>query len=126
MMKRAYELILSMTAMIVLLIPAVITALVVSLTSEGPVWYWSKRVGLNHCLFRMPKFSTMGAVWKPRSAIATIDSRQGLKIASIEEPAYTLGYINRQKLLKAANNHSKNSYGDYLRMIAGKEVKHAF
>lgn len=50
--------------------------------------------------------------------IATIERRQGLKIACIEEIAYKMGYINREQLLKAAGNHQKNSYGAYLGMIA--------
>ncbi len=57
--------------------------------------------------------------------IATIERRQGLKMACIEEIAYKLGYIDRQKLLKAADSHSKNAYGDYLRMIAAQEVPDA-
>ncbi len=57
--------------------------------------------------------------------IATIEKRQGLKMACIEEIAYKLGYIDRQKLLKAADSHSKNAYGDYLRMIAAQEVPDA-
>ena len=50
--------------------------------------------------------------------IATIEKRQGLKMACIEEIAYKLGYIDREQLLKAAELHNKNSYGEYLRMVA--------
>jgi glucose-1-phosphate thymidylyltransferase len=50
--------------------------------------------------------------------IATIERRQGLKMACIEEIAYRLGYIDREALLRAAENHSKNSYGEYLRKVA--------
>jgi len=57
--------------------------------------------------------------------IATIERRQGLKTACIEEIAYKLGYIDRQQLLKAAENHKKNSYGDYLRMVAEQGVPNA-
>jgi glucose-1-phosphate thymidylyltransferase len=57
--------------------------------------------------------------------IATIEKRQGLKLACIEEIAYGLGYIDRRKLLAAADRHSKNSYGEYLRLIAGQEAPHA-
>ncbi len=57
--------------------------------------------------------------------IATIERRQGLKTACIEEIAYKLGYIGRDALLKAAENHSKNSYGEYLRMIAEQGVPNA-
>jgi glucose-1-phosphate thymidylyltransferase len=58
--------------------------------------------------------------------IATIEKRQGLKMACIEEIAYRLGYIDKQKLLKAAENHKKNAYGDYLRTVAEQEVPNAF
>ena len=57
--------------------------------------------------------------------IATIEKRQGLKMACIEEIAYKLGYIDKQQLLKAADNHSKNAYGDYLRMVAEQGVPNA-
>ena len=50
--------------------------------------------------------------------IATIERRQGLKMACIEEIAYTLGYIDREQLLKAAEDHRKNAYGEYLKMVA--------
>jgi glucose-1-phosphate thymidylyltransferase len=58
--------------------------------------------------------------------IATIEKRQGLKMACIEEIAYMLGYMNKQQLLKAAEHHSKNAYGDYLKMIADQGVPNAF
>jgi glucose-1-phosphate thymidylyltransferase len=58
--------------------------------------------------------------------IATIEKRQGLKLACIEEIAYGLSYITKDQLLKAADNHSKNAYGEYLRMVAESEVPHAF
>ncbi|MDA8421767.1 MAG: glucose-1-phosphate thymidylyltransferase RfbA [Nitrospiraceae bacterium] len=57
--------------------------------------------------------------------IATIEKRQGLKMACIEEIAYKLGYIDKQKLLKAAESHNKNAYGAYLRMVAEQEVPNA-
>jgi glucose-1-phosphate thymidylyltransferase len=57
--------------------------------------------------------------------IATIEKRQGLKMACIEEIAYKLGYIDKQGLLKAAEFHKKNSYGDYLTMVAEQEVPNA-
>jgi len=58
--------------------------------------------------------------------IATIERRQGLKLACIEEIAYTLGYIDKERLLKAAADHEKNNYGQYLRMIAEQGVPGAF
>jgi len=57
--------------------------------------------------------------------VATIEKRQGLKMACIEEIAYELGYIDKEKLLKAAENHKKNAYGEYLKLVAEKGVPHA-
>ncbi len=58
--------------------------------------------------------------------IATIERRQGLKMACIEEIAFRLGYIGREQLLKAAQDHSKNAYGEYLRMVADQGAPGAF
>ena len=52
--------------------------------------------------------------------IATMESRQGLKIGCIEEIAYRKGFINREELLKIADKYNNNNYGEYLRKIAGK------
>ncbi len=46
--------------------------------------------------------------------IQTIENRQGLKIACIEEIAYTMGYIDKEQLQKIANSMNKNEYGQYL------------
>ncbi len=46
--------------------------------------------------------------------IQTIENRQGLKIACIEEIAYEMGYITKEKLLELAKPLSKNQYGEYL------------
>ena len=54
--------------------------------------------------------------------IATIERRQGLKMACIEEIAFNLGYIGREQLLKAAADHKQNAYGEYLRMVAEQGV----
>lgn len=49
--------------------------------------------------------------------IATIEKRQGLKIACIEEIAYKLGYIKEHQLKKLANSLNKSEYGKYLLRI---------
>jgi len=54
--------------------------------------------------------------------ISTIEKRQGLKIACVEEIAYTLGYINRDDLLKLAVPYKNNGYGKYLQAIAEQGV----
>ena len=53
--------------------------------------------------------------------ISTIENRQGLKVACIEEIAYTQGYINKTQLLKLAEPLKKNEYGKYLIKIADQE-----
>jgi glucose-1-phosphate thymidylyltransferase len=49
--------------------------------------------------------------------IATVERRQGLKIACIEEIAYGQGWISKDALLKIADGLNKNSYGAYLRKL---------
>ncbi len=46
--------------------------------------------------------------------IATIEHRQGLKIACLEEIAYLKGYITGEQLLVLAQPTNKNNYGEYL------------
>jgi len=46
--------------------------------------------------------------------IQTIENRQGLKVACLEEIAYEMGYIDKEKLLKLAEPLKKNQYGQYL------------
>ena len=59
MMKRIFDLFLAIFASILLCIPIALVALWVRATSEGPVIYWSDRIGRNNKVFRMPKFRTM-------------------------------------------------------------------
>jgi glucose-1-phosphate thymidylyltransferase len=49
--------------------------------------------------------------------VQTIEHRQGLKIACLEEIAYSKGYISKDELLKLAESLSKNQYGKYLKNL---------
>ncbi len=50
--------------------------------------------------------------------VATIEHRQGLKIACLEEIAYNLGYITKESVLKLSQLYGKSNYGQYLVTIA--------
>jgi len=53
--------------------------------------------------------------------IETIENRQGLKVACIEEIAFEEGYISKEQLIKLAEPLAKNQYGQYL-MYRAKEL----
>jgi glucose-1-phosphate thymidylyltransferase len=54
--------------------------------------------------------------------IQTIENRQGLKVACIEEIAYEMGYIDRNQLIALAQPLKKNQYGQYLLRRAEERV----
>ena len=58
-MKRIFDLALTLFIALALLLPVLLLALVVRLTSKGPALYWSDRVGRNNVIFTMPKFRSM-------------------------------------------------------------------
>jgi len=58
-MKRLFDLLLVIIAMLVLLLPMLLVALAVWLTSPGSVIHWSDRTGRYNKIFKMPKFRTM-------------------------------------------------------------------
>jgi glucose-1-phosphate thymidylyltransferase len=55
--------------------------------------------------------------------IETIEKRQSLKVACLEEIAYLKGYITREQLLKLAEPLKKNQYGQYLIDIANQKKR---
>jgi O-antigen biosynthesis protein WbqP len=59
MIKRAMDISLSVVAAVILALPAAVVAVAVRMTSPGPIFYWSDRVGRNNKIFSMPKFRSM-------------------------------------------------------------------
>jgi len=53
--------------------------------------------------------------------IGTIENRQGLKVACLEEIAFTSGYISKEQLVELAQPLKKNNYGQYLLKIANSK-----
>ena len=58
-MKRVFDIVACILLVIVIVIPMLLIAIIVKLTSKGPVLYWSDRVGQYNLVFKMPKFRTM-------------------------------------------------------------------
>lgn len=58
-MKRLFDFVMSLVAIMIFGLPIVLIVLAIKLTSPGPVLYWSDRVGLHNCIFKMPKFRSM-------------------------------------------------------------------
>jgi O-antigen biosynthesis protein WbqP len=57
--KRTLDLVLAALLCVIAILPLVLAALCVFVTSRGPVLYWSDRIGQNNKTFRMPKLRTM-------------------------------------------------------------------
>lgn len=53
--------------------------------------------------------------------IQTIEKRQGLKVACLEEIAFEMGYISKEKLMELAMPLQKNEYGQYLLRLAARK-----
>lgn len=58
-MKRCFDVLLLILAVIVLCFPMGLLAVFVRISSTGPALYWSDRIGRNSITFKMPKFRTM-------------------------------------------------------------------
>lgn len=59
MLKRSLDLVMALLLLMLFLVPIVLVALAVRLTSKGSAIYWSDRVGRYGLIFRMPKFRSM-------------------------------------------------------------------
>lgn len=58
-MKRLFDLVLLVGALVICALPIMVVASAIKLTSRGPVLYWSQRIGQFNKTFQMPKFRTM-------------------------------------------------------------------
>jgi glucose-1-phosphate thymidylyltransferase len=78
----------------------------VELLGRGMAWL---DTGTHHSLLQASNF------------VESIEERQGLKIACLEEIAYRMGYINKDQLKVLAQPLLKNNYGQYLLKIANQK-----
>jgi len=58
-MKRLFDLISAIILIFVLLIPLLLIAIMIRISSRGSVLYWSERIGVDNSLFLMPKLRSM-------------------------------------------------------------------
>ena len=65
---------------------------------------------------------THEALLQASTFIQTIEDRQGLMVACVEEIAYKMGYIGSVDVLRIAETMQHNSYGDYLRRLLDGEA----
>ena len=86
-------------------------ALNVELLGRGTAWL---DTGTHEALLQAGQF------------IATVESRQGLKVACPEEIAYHMGYIDGEQLARLAEPLKKSGYGQYLLQILSDSIEHGF
>jgi O-antigen biosynthesis protein WbqP len=58
-MKRSLDIALTLLMLLLFAAPILFIAICVSLTSRGPIFYWSERIGQQNKIFKMPKFRSM-------------------------------------------------------------------
>jgi O-antigen biosynthesis protein WbqP len=58
-MKRTLDVFLALVLLVLCIVPLLVLALVIKLTSRGPIVYWSERVGRDNLLFQMPKLRSL-------------------------------------------------------------------
>ena len=59
MINRFFDIVLALIFLTLLIMPMVFLAFLISMSSKGPALYWSKRIGKDNLIFKMPKFRSM-------------------------------------------------------------------
>ena len=65
---------------------------------------------------------TVDSLTEAAEYVKVIETRQGLKIACLEEISYKNGWIDKETLLQSANEYGKSPYGQHLRNVAEGKV----
>ena len=66
---------------------------------------------------------TMDSLMEAGAFVQTVQNRQGMVVAALEEIAYHFGWIDHRQLLESAERYGKSPYGEHLKRVAeGKYV----
>ena len=66
---------------------------------------------------------TAESLFQATQFVQVVEQRQGLKVACLEEIAYRMGYINRDKFMMHADRLKQNQYGQYLQQLLVQEAE---
>ena len=64
---------------------------------------------------------TMESLFEATNFVRTVEQAQGIPVSVIEEIAFSNGWIDRDKLVEAAQRYGKSSYGKYLKSVSEKK-----
>lgn len=67
---------------------------------------------------------TTNSLLEAAEFVSLLEKRQGIKIAAIEEIAYTNGWISQDKLLKSARKYGKSPYGQHLMNVVEGKIRY--
>ncbi|MCI1477144.1 MAG: glucose-1-phosphate thymidylyltransferase RfbA [Clostridium beijerinckii] len=65
---------------------------------------------------------TINSLTEASEYVKVIETRQGLKIACLEEISYKNGWIDRMSLLKSSDEYGKSPYGQHLKNVANNKI----
>ncbi len=105
--KRSFDFIFASIGLLIIFVPLSIIAIIIKLTSKGPVFYRQTRVGVDGKNFKMIKFRTMGvdaekktgAIWSPPEDIRVTPIGRILRKFSIDELPQLINVILGQMSL---------------------------